>query len=164
MGTSEEDFAEVCEFDPADTEDRDADEFVDAGDVREAYGGPPGFSRRREKRAKADVVRASLRCCDRLLDGMRAFADERHWHFTSEGAPGTPPGVGHRQVILSDMRPIRPDAGDEFWVIIDDKRHTRRSQDGLDSVREPLDEMLIVPFCAKLDEIGRATSELQSPC
>ena len=155
-----EDFKEIGELDPADAENGDFNQLMHAGDLCEADSGASSFCRRGKKWAEADVIRTRLRSGHGLLDGVRAFPNQRQRHFARQRTARSPASIAHREVLLPHMRTICTDTRDEFGVVVDDKRNARSRQDRLDAIGEFFDKMLIIPFCPELHDTGTTYAHL----
>ena len=91
-------------------------------DICKADGRVVRFCGRGEDRAEADIVRAFMLRCERLVEAVRGFSNQNN-------ASGFAPRDFDRIVILSDMHAFYWDPAGDFRVIIHDERRGRSRGD-----------------------------------
>jgi hypothetical protein len=114
--------------------------------------GKAGRSRCNPQPSSCAATACATECVDLPIKGGGTLAGER--------AARAPACVGHGEVILADMRALRPDRRDELRVIIQDQRHSSGSCQRRDFRGHRFDLRLVVAFRPDLQEIDAAGKEL----
>ena len=108
-----------------------------------------------EQRAHADVVGAGGHRGRGLVRVVGGQADQQM-------RADQPAHLGHRQVVLADMHPVRIAKQGERGVVVDDEQGPGTAGEGADgpALREHLGKALVRPLLAVLDDADTAGEHL----
>ena len=89
---------------------------------------------------------------------MRGLADERRRHFAGQRPAGPPARVGHRKLVLPDVRALGAHGRHELWEVVDDERNAGAFRERHEARGERLDFRLVPILGAQLQHIHAPTS------